>query len=258
MRCKVILLMAGICDGSMQIWRESLHRCNRIHVPLQGKATYRGVENEQQLNSGSAYLLVNSFARNFNLSPENRYNHLYLDFQTVPPLVGNDIVELDLAGDPVTRAFLNLIEAVLSEQGGAIVRVMPESGEAFSQLRQIADAMMRHLQLRYQLKILENKKVECVIKYIEEHYSKPLSNEDIAAQLHIDSKYLIRLFRKQMDMPPYQYLTQCRIEHSLTELRAGHSVSETAFSCGYQSENAFRIAFKRVMGCSPTSLLKKL
>lgn len=258
MRCKVILLMAGICDGSMQIWRESLHRCNRIHVPLEGKASYRGVEVEHPLNSGSAYLLVNSFARNFNLAPENRYYHLYLDFQTVPPLVGNDILELDLEKDPVTQAFLNLIDAMLSTQGGAVIRVMPESGEAFFQIRQIADAMMRHLQLRYQLKMLENKKVERVIEYIEAHYSKPISNEEIAAQLHIDPKYLIRLFRKHMDMPPYQYLTQCRIEHALTELRAGHSVAEAAFSCGYQSENAFRIAFKRIMGCSPTSLLKKL
>ena len=40
------------------------------------------------------------------------------------------------------------------------------------------------------------------------------------------------------------------------ELRKGKSVTETALSCGYQNENAFRIAFKRIMGCSPTAFFK--
>ena len=117
---------------------------------------------------------------------------------------------------------------------------------------------MRHLQLRYSLKVLENPKIGQAIAYIEQHYAEPIGIEEIAEQLHIDTKYLIRLFRKHMDMPPYQYLSQCRIEHALTELRNGKSVADTAFSCGYQSENAFRIAFKRVMGCSPTVLMKRL
>ena len=258
MQCKVILLQAGICDGSMQIWRESLHRCNRIHMPLEGRANYDNVDTKCLLDSRSAYLLVNSFARNFNLQPEERYFHLYLDFQTVPPLTGRDVIDLDLQNDRICRAFLDLIDALLRVHGDAPSRILPEDGETFSQIRKIAEVMMRHLQLRYSLKVLENPKIGQAIAYIEQHYAEPIGIEEIAEQLHIDTKYLIRLFRKHMDMPPYQYLSQCRIEHALTELRNGKSVADTAFSCGYQSENAFRIAFKRVMGCSPTVLMKQL
>ena len=104
---------------------------------------------------------------------------------------------------------------------------------------------------------MENEKIEQVIHYMETHYAEPIQNEDIAKVLHIDSKYLIRLFGRYMDMSPYRYLTQIRIEHALTELRSGKSVADTAYACGFQSENAFRIAFKRMMGCSPANIMRQ-
>ena len=82
-------------------------------------------------------------------------------------------------------------------------------------------------------------------------------NKTIADELHIDARYLIRLFTKHIGIPPYQYLTQCRVEHGLEYLRNGKNVSETAYLCGYQSENAFRIAFKRIMGYPPKTILKQ-
>ncbi|MBR3894165.1 MAG: helix-turn-helix transcriptional regulator [Clostridia bacterium] len=256
MRCNVVLLMAGICDGTMQIWRESLHRCNRIHVPLDGKAYYRDTDGNKLLDTGEAYLLVNSFARNFTLIPENRYYHLYLDFQTLPPLTSRDVQSLDLANDPLSRALLDAVTAIIRENDPENCRIRSENAEAFAQISGILEVLMRHLQLRYSLHVVKNPKIASAIQYIEEHYSEPLRNEDLAAQLHIDAKYLIRLFRRYMDMPPHQYLSQCRIEHAMTELHSGKSVADTAFACGYQSEAAFRIAFKRITGYSPTTIRK--
>ena len=257
MRCKVVLLMAGICDGTMQMWRESLHRCNRIHMPLEGRAFYDDTGGAKLLDTGEAYLLVNSFARNFTLLPDSRYYHLFLDFQTVPPLAGSEVRALDVERDEVARALLAAVDAIIRENDPERCRILPEHTEAFAQIGGILEVLMRHLQVRHSIRMVENQKIEYAIKYIEAHYAEPLRNEDIAAQLHIDTKYLIRLFRRYMDMPPYQYLSQCRIEHALTELRSGKSVADTAYSCGYQSENAFRIAFKRIMGCAPITMIKK-
>lgn len=256
MRCNVVLLIAGICDGTMQIWRESLHRCNRIHMPLEGKAYYLDTDGNKLLDTGEAYLLVNSFARNFTLIPDNRYYHLYLDFQTLPPLTSRDVLALDTANDPIARALLDAVKAIILGHDPQNCRIRAEHTEAFTQISGILEVLMRHLQVRHSLRVVENPKIARAIQYMEEHYAEPIRNEEIAAQLHIDAKYLVRLFRRYMDMPPHQYLSQCRIEHALTELHSGKSVADTAFSCGYQSEAAFRIAFKRITGYSPTTIRK--
>ncbi len=257
MRCKIELLSAGITDGTMQRWREAIHRCNRIHVPIEGRAYYNDARSQKCLTPDSVYFLINSFARNFNLSENERYHHLYLDFQTKPPLVSREALVIDPQNDAVTRTLLDAIEAVIRTYDAEQHWILPGNQEAFEQIRRLLEVLVRHLQLQYSIRMVENEKIERVIRYMEEHYAEQIQNEDIAEVLHIDSKYLIRLFGRYMDMSPYRYLTQYRIEHALIELRNGRSVADTAYACGFQSENAFRIAFKRIMGCSPVAMVRQ-
>ena len=257
MRCKIELLSAGITDGTMQRWREAIHRCNRIHLPLEGKAYYNDAQSPQYLTPGSVYFLINSFARNFNLTENERYHHLYLDFQTKPPLVSREALVIDPKNDPVTHALLDSVEAIIRVYDPERLWILEGNQEAFEQIRRLLEVLIRHLQLQYHIRMMENEKIEQVIHYMEAHYNEPIQNEDIAKVLHIDSKYLIRLFSRYMDMSPYRYLTQYRIEHALVELRSGKSIADTAYACGFQSENAFRIAFKRIMGYSPAAMMRQ-
>ncbi len=259
MHCKVMLNKVGVGDTSLRIWREANYRINRIHLPLVGRAYCRDIGGEKLLEEGSAYLLINSISQNFSLLPNNRYYHFYIDFQTAPPLVSRELIRMDLAADAVMRHLLGAVQTLLAEvlQTETSGEMIAEDGaEEFLQIERILDVMVHHMQAHYGLCVVENPKIESALRYIEENYARPLGNTEIAAALHMDTRYLIRLFQKHVNMPPYQYLTQCRIEHAMGYLRNGKSVSETAELCGYQSENAFRIAFKRVMGCSPTAILK--
>ncbi len=260
MKCKVMLTKVGVGDASLRIWREASYRINRIHLPLVGRAMCRDINGEKQMEEGYAYLLVNSISQNFSLIPGNRYYHFYIDFQTAPPLVSRELLQIDPQNDIFLGHLLGAAQALLYEhlQTNTAGEITSGDGVAvFSQLERLLDVAVNHLQMRYGITTVENPKIEAALRYIEEHYSEQLGNREIAAALQMDTRYLIRLFQKHMDMPPYQYLTQCRVEHATGYLRLGKSVSETAYLCGYQSENAFRLAFKRVMGCSPTAILKR-
>jgi len=70
----------------------------------------------------------------------------------------------------------------------------------------------------------------------------------------MDDRCLVRLFSHNLSIPPHQYLTQYRVERASDLLQSGMSVGEVAEHCGFQSETAFRIAFKRVTGLAPTAL----
>ena len=206
--------------------------------------------------------MINSCSQNFEMVPDCGYYHMYIDFQTVPPLLRREVLEVEFGDDLYLYYLIKAVESVIRSSAGGnvmegryeVLRKDPE----MDTVGPLLELIVKHLQLRYHVRTIENPKLESAIRFIEEHYSEKLRNEDIANVLHIDPRYLIRLFGKHLDMSPYLYLTQCRIEHALTFLREGKSVSETAYLCGYQSENAFRIAFKKMMGASPTQIMKKM
>jgi AraC-like DNA-binding protein len=59
-------------------------------------------------------------------------------------------------------------------------------------------------------------------------------------------------FKKAVGSSPIDYLASWRMLLAADRLRyTADSVSEVAFSLGYESESAFSKAFKRMMGCSP-------
>lgn len=258
MNVKIVFNGAGISDPTLSDWQRVLPRYNRLHMPLVGRVVYHDAKEDHLLYEGMAYLLVNSHSPNFELCHGYRYHHMYVDFRTIPPLQNHETIEVDLTDDPFFLYLLKAIQTLIQENIRLYgqEKLMPNANtEDVKQIKRILQVVLAHLQTHYKLAALENPKIEAAIKFIESHYAEQLKNEDIAAAVHIDTRYLIRLFTKHMEMPPYQYLTQCRIEHSVELLRSGRSVTETAFLCGYQSENAFRLAFKKVMGCVPKSIL---
>ncbi len=53
-------------------------------------------------------------------------------------------------------------------------------------------------------------------KYIEEHYSEPLTLVDVAEQVGISGGYLSMMFPQTLHMGFVDYLNQVRIEHACT------------------------------------------
>lgn len=259
MKIKVILSSAGLANATLDRWQGKLYRLHRIHVPLEGKALFHDVKSDQLLTPDSAFLIINNSCTNFELLPSTQYYHMYLDFRTIPPLRPSELVEVNLSQDEYFLYLLKAVQTLIQENIRENERFKineKRDGQLFTQVQSLLQVMLLHLNRKYGVSTIDNPKIERAIGFIDEHFAEQISNEDIASELHIDTRYLIRLFTKHMGVPPYQYLTQCRIEHAIEELRRGKTVTETAFLCGYQSENAFRIAFKRVMGCSPKTILK--
>ena len=258
MKAKVLLSSAGLANATQERWRRANYRYNRIHFPIIGNAIYHDVNGDKLLSAGNVYLLVNSMSANFELLENGQYYHMYIDFRTVPPLLNREVMEIDLAEDYYLMHLIKAVQNLIQENVDADKTSIREKvdGYAFKQIQTLSQVILLHLGNKYGLQSIENSKIETAIKYVDEHYDENISNGDIADALHIDTRYFIRIFNKCVGMTPYQYLTQCRIEHAIEALRQGKSVTETALTCGYQNENAFRIAFKRIMGCSPTAFFK--
>lgn len=95
--------------------------------------------------------------------------------------------------------------------------------------------------------------IQNVMEYIHAHFSEEINIQDIASQFSITPAYLIRLFKKQTNIPPIEYLTKYRIEQACYYFtHTLMSIGEVAELCGCSNQFYFSKAFKAVKGMSPS------
>jgi AraC-like DNA-binding protein len=63
--------------------------------------------------------------------------------------------------------------------------------------------------------------------------------------------HLVRIFRKELGLPPHAYINQVRIRHAKDLLDAGVSLAAAAVSVGFSDQSHFGRHFKRTVGVSP-------
>lgn len=90
-----------------------------------------------------------------------------------------------------------------------------------------------------------------VIRYITEHFSEPLTLEDIAAEFFVSKSYLNRHFKAYTNSTVYAYIMALRLTHARRMLREGIPAVEAGRECGFSDYSTFYKAFKTQTGLSP-------
>ena len=95
-------------------------------------------------------------------------------------------------------------------------------------------------------------------EYIRTNYRENLHIEDFCKYSNLSRHYLIRVFERQMGMPPYRYLHMCRIKQAQILLRTTYwSVAEIAEQVGYESDTVFIRHFRSLSGMTPGTYRKE-
>lgn len=97
----------------------------------------------------------------------------------------------------------------------------------------------------------ETQVVPQVIRYITEHFSEPLTLEDIAAEFFVSKSYLNRHFKAYTNSTVYAYIMALRLTHARRMLREGIPAVEAGRECGFSDYSTFYKAFKTQTGLSP-------
>ena len=92
------------------------------------------------------------------------------------------------------------------------------------------------------------------LHYIQEHLDQPIRLEQLAAMVHLDRSYFIRLFRDTYGQTPIQLLIRLRMELacdliSNTDLPIG----QIALQCGYAAPSYFSAEYKKYYGVTPAA-----
>lgn len=91
-----------------------------------------------------------------------------------------------------------------------------------------------------------------IIRYIDEHYHKPITRESIARLFHYHTDYMSRQFKAETGRSLIDYLISVRIDRAGQLLRTmSMSVKDAAANVGYADTSYFIRIFKKQTGMTP-------
>ena len=95
---------------------------------------------------------------------------------------------------------------------------------------------------------MENKRllsIETVIDYVEQHLDGKVDLEKTAEAVHYSKYHLHRMFTETVGMTLHDYVQRRQLTEAAKLLAFSRKpISEVAFICGYESQQAFSTEFK--------------
>ncbi len=96
--------------------------------------------------------------------------------------------------------------------------------------------------------------IAAVVTRIRRDPRERLELADLAELAGMSLSHFKRQFRREIGLPPHEYILRCKLEGAGEQLRdPTRGVTEVAFDFGFSSSAYFSSVFRRFFGCSPSA-----
>ncbi|OJX89792.1 MAG: hypothetical protein BGP01_06200 [Paludibacter sp. 47-17] len=108
-----------------------------------------------------------------------------------------------------------------------------------------------------QTNLYNDSRVYKAAQYIREHLHTKLLLKNIAGYCNISEDYLIRLFKRDLQMTPVAYINKKRIEKAQLKLIDENvSIKNIAYSLAFDNLSYFNRVFKNIVGKTPSEYIR--
>jgi AraC-like DNA-binding protein len=92
-----------------------------------------------------------------------------------------------------------------------------------------------------------------VLRFCEAHFAEEISVPQLAAKMFLSPSRFAELFKKEMGVPPGEYLRRLRLDKAQTLLKTTErSVTTIAHDCGFSDATQFSRAFRSALSQTPS------
>jgi AraC-like DNA-binding protein len=150
-----------------------------------------------------------------------------------------------ISDPPLVDAFCR-IHAALEREGSALE-------QQSRMLMLLAALITRHADPRPRVRPVgqERREVARVRRYLEERYDQEITLVELGQVAGLSSYYLVRVFHREVGLPPHAYLESVRIRRAQDLLAAGCPIVDAAYATGFSSQSHLTNTFKRFIGVTP-------
>ena len=99
--------------------------------------------------------------------------------------------------------------------------------------------------------MISNSLVCDMLEYINKNINDKITIDDLTYKFNYNRYYLMKLFKKELDISIINYINYKRIHNSLSSLRDDKSILMVALDNGFYSQEYYTEIFKKVIGTNP-------
>jgi AraC-like DNA-binding protein len=92
--------------------------------------------------------------------------------------------------------------------------------------------------------------------FLHDALADKITLDALAAHAGLDKYHLVRAFRAEVGLPPYEYLTHVRVWKAKQLLERGALVADAAHAVGFYDESQLHRHFRRLIGIAPGRFAK--
>ncbi len=168
-------------------------------------------------------------------SMENRLDHLFVNFELIPPIITKEVVAINPDYDLGLKNAFNCLMHIAEKSRNRIVNL----GESdLNYLKATVIYVMEKIVENSGVRLLEDKIVISALEKMHRRFSEKITVQGIASELYISCNGLIRRFEKTLGITPYNYLKQLRIRTANAMRQEGATLEEASAKCGYSDSVA--------------------
>ena len=105
----------------------------------------------------------------------------------------------------------------------------------------------------------EERVIAGILRYMKEHLAEEITLNILSEQFHLSSVYISQLFKNEIGVNFFSYLTNIRMEEAKKLLiTSSCSIAEISEKCGYGDYRGFTKVFKKTEGMTPSQYRREL
>ena len=236
-------------------WGPAIRPHYLLHVVLHGKGEFFYQEKKYELSAGDAFLIEPMQTHYYQADKEEPWEYAWVGFD-------GSCVEEVLSSTIFQSSPVFITDSALCIQPMIRLNALffaPEKNPLG-----LASAFLRLLSCMTRLDTSgrndhNEQYYQQALEYISNNYSYNLKIQDIADYIGVDRTYLYKIFMREAQISPKQYLLQYRIRAAAYLLQTqNYNVTEIAYSCGFRDSAAFCYHFRQQIGMTPRQYREKI
>ena len=239
------------CDGSYSMSRPANSDITVVEYIISGSGTIVTPSGTFHPTAGDSYLLRAGEPHEYYSSEEDPWVKIWVNFRGEVILPILDAYGLSTSMHLPGVNVHDMLKGIHDIVGNSSLRVDTCLNRCCVSFLRLVQFLHDHLNPK-EAQAQVPKNIAMLKSYIDTHLHEQLSLEKCCEITYLSVSQTIRSFRAAYGMPPYEYMSQQRLQTAKLMLRnSALSIQDIAAQLGFQDQNYFSKYFKKKCGRSP-------